>query len=63
MPIELAPFSQTEYDRRIALTRAAMDKAKVDVIFVTDPSKQAWLWRPFHSINRLSSDAGSGRKD
>lgn len=43
MPIELAPFSQTEYDRRIALTRAAMDKAKVDVIFVTDPSNQAWL--------------------
>jgi len=43
MPIEFAPFSQTEYDRRIALTRAAMEKAGVDVIFVTDPSNQAWL--------------------
>jgi hypothetical protein len=38
-----APFSQAEYDRRIALTRAAMAKAGLDAIFVTDPSNQAWL--------------------
>ncbi|MCK0142782.1 M24 family metallopeptidase [Aliiroseovarius sp. F20344] len=38
-----APFSQTEYDRRIALTRAAMAQAGLDAIFVTDPSNQAWL--------------------
>jgi ectoine hydrolase len=38
-----APFSQAEYDRRIARTRAAMAKAGLDAIFVTDPSNQAWL--------------------
>ena len=38
-----APFTQAEYDRRIALTRSAMAKAGLDVIFVTDPSNQAWL--------------------
>lgn len=38
-----APFSQAEYDRRIALTRAAMAQAGLDAIFVTDPSNQAWL--------------------
>ncbi|WP_299350865.1 M24 family metallopeptidase [uncultured Shimia sp.] len=38
-----APFSRTEYDRRIALTRAAMQAADIDVLFVTDPSNQAWL--------------------
>jgi len=43
MPIEFAPFSQAEYDRRIALTRQAMVKAGIDVLFVTDPSNQAWL--------------------
>ncbi len=43
MPIEYAPFSQAEYDRRIALTRVAMVKAGLDVLFVTDPSNQAWL--------------------
>ena len=43
MPIEHAPFSQAEYDRRIALTRTAMQKAGLDVLFVTDPSNQAWL--------------------
>ena len=37
------PFSPAEYDRRIALTRAAMEKAGLDAIFVTDPSNQAWL--------------------
>ena len=43
MPLENAPFSKAEYDRRIAKTRAAMEAAGVDVIFVTDPSNQAWL--------------------
>ena len=43
MPAGNAPFSKTEYDRRIALTRKAMSKAGLDVLFVTDPSNQAWL--------------------
>lgn len=38
-----APFSPAEYERRIAKTRAAMTRAGVDAIFVTDPSNQAWL--------------------
>ncbi len=43
MPQGCAPFSSAEYDRRIAKTRAAMAKAGLDAIFVTDPSNQAWL--------------------
>ena len=43
MPIENAPFSQAEYDRRLALTRKAMEAAGLDLLFVTDPSNQAWL--------------------
>ncbi|MYA89574.1 MAG: M24 family metallopeptidase [Boseongicola sp. SB0662_bin_57] len=43
MPIEHAPFSQAEYDRRMAKTRKAMAAAGIDVLFVTDPSNQAWL--------------------
>ncbi|UYV38152.1 M24 family metallopeptidase [Rhodobacteraceae bacterium D3-12] len=43
MPIENAAFSQSEYDRRIAKTRAAMARAGVEVLFVTDPSNMAWL--------------------
>ena len=43
MPIENAAFTQDEYDRRIAKTRAAMQEAGIDVLFVTDPSNQAWL--------------------
>lgn len=38
-----APFSQAEYDRRIAKTRAAMQQAGIELLFVTDPSNQAWL--------------------
>lgn len=38
-----SPFSQAEYDRRIARTRAAMAKKGLEAIFVTDPSNQAWL--------------------
>lgn len=43
MPEGNAPFSQSEYDRRIALTRVAMSEAGLDALFVTDPSNQAWL--------------------
>ena len=43
MPAGAAPFAQAEYDRRIARTRAAMARAGLDAIFVTDPSNQAWL--------------------
>ncbi|SMX29573.1 Creatinase [Pelagimonas phthalicica] len=38
-----AAFSAAEYQRRISATREAMAKAGLDVIFVTDPSNQAWL--------------------
>ncbi|MDE3239251.1 MAG: M24 family metallopeptidase [Paracoccaceae bacterium] len=43
MSPQKAPFSPSEYERRIAKTRAAMAHAGVDAIFVTDPSNQAWL--------------------
>ena len=43
MPHENAPFSREEYDRRITLTRTAMQDAGLDVLFITDPSNQAWL--------------------
>ena len=38
-----APFSRAEYDRRMAKTRAAMHQAGIELLFVTDPSNQAWL--------------------
>ena len=38
-----APFSHSEYARRLGATRAAMEAAGLDAIFVTDPSNQAWL--------------------
>ena len=37
------PFTQAEFERRLAKTRTAMDKAGIDVLFVTDPSNQNWL--------------------
>ena len=37
------PFSEAEYERRLAKTRAAMEKAGVEVLLVTDPSNMAWL--------------------
>ena len=43
MPEGKAAFPQAEYDRRIALTRAAMQAAGIELLFVTDPSNQAWL--------------------
>ncbi|MEC8295746.1 MAG: M24 family metallopeptidase, partial [Pseudomonadota bacterium] len=43
MTLKDLPFSRAEYDRRIAKIRAAMVAAGLDLIFVTDPSNQAWL--------------------
>ncbi len=43
MPVENAPFGASEYARRISKTRAAMSSAGIEVLFVTDPSNQAWL--------------------
>ncbi|QYX57296.1 M24 family metallopeptidase [Roseovarius sp. SCSIO 43702] len=37
------PFERAEYDRRLAKTRAAMEDASLDLLFVTDPSNQHWL--------------------
>lgn len=37
------PFSETEYERRLAKTRTAMSEAGIDVLFVADPSNMAWL--------------------
>lgn len=36
-------FETSEYADRINKTRAAMDRAGIDVLFVTDPSNMAWL--------------------
>jgi ectoine hydrolase len=36
-------FSRAEYAERLAKTRAAMEKAGVDLIIVSDPSNMAWL--------------------
>ncbi|GAA6188649.1 M24 family metallopeptidase [Litorivita sp. NS0012-18] len=41
-PISLA-FTASEYDRRLALTRAAMAARGIDILFVEDPSNMAWL--------------------
>ena len=37
------PFTQAEFDRRLDLTRTAMEAAGIDLLFVTDPSNQNWL--------------------
>jgi ectoine hydrolase len=37
------PFSEGEYNRRLAKTRAAMEARELDLLFVTDPSNQHWL--------------------
>jgi len=37
------PFRQAEYDNRIRKTRVAMQDAGIELLFVTDPSNQAWL--------------------
>jgi ectoine hydrolase len=38
-----APFSPPEYARRIDKTRREMERRGIDVLFLTDPSNQAWL--------------------
>ncbi|MEO0993229.1 MAG: aminopeptidase P family N-terminal domain-containing protein, partial [Pseudomonadota bacterium] len=38
-----APFSPAEYQRRLSLTRTAMEAAGIELLFVTDPSNMAWL--------------------
>ena len=43
MPETHVPFSAAEYARRLTKTRAAMVRAGLDLLFVTDPSNQAWL--------------------
>jgi ectoine hydrolase len=43
MPRPSPVFSASEYARRIALTRAAMAKQGIDLLFVEDPSNMAWL--------------------
>ncbi len=37
------PFTAAEYGRRLAQTRAAMDRAGLDALLITDPSNMAWL--------------------
>lgn len=39
----IPPFSAAEYDRRLAITRAAMAERGLHVLIATDPSNQAWL--------------------
>jgi ectoine hydrolase len=36
-------FTRSEYDRRLAATRAAMAQTGIDLLFVEDPSNMAWL--------------------
>jgi len=44
MPIEPnLHFDRSEYEARIVKTRAAMERAGVDAIIVSDPSNMAWL--------------------
>lgn len=43
MPPPTLNFAQSEYDARVAKTRAAMAKAGIDLLIVTDPSNMHWL--------------------
>jgi ectoine hydrolase len=36
-------FTRAEYDERLAKTRAAMDRAGIELLVVTDPSNMHWL--------------------
>ena len=36
-------FTREEYDTRLAKTRAAMERAGIDTLIVTDPSNMHWL--------------------
>jgi ectoine hydrolase len=37
------PFARSEYDQRLAKTRAAMAAKGIEVLIVTDPTNMAWL--------------------
>ena len=37
------PFTEAEYQRRLALTRKAMERAGLEVMLLTDPSNMAWI--------------------
>lgn len=43
MPAANLAFPVTEYSGRLARTRAAMQKAGIDVLIVTDPSNMNWI--------------------
>jgi ectoine hydrolase len=43
MPDATLPFTRTEYAARLAKTRAAMARAGIDLLIVSDPSNMAWL--------------------
>ena len=43
MPAPTLRFSHAEYSERLVKTRAAMDKAGIDLLIATDPSNMAWL--------------------
>jgi len=43
MPDVKLPFSRDEYAERLARVRVAMEKAGIEVLFVSDPSNMAWL--------------------
>ncbi|MCL4674947.1 MAG: aminopeptidase P family N-terminal domain-containing protein, partial [Pararhodobacter sp.] len=40
--MDLADFTQTEYDTRLAQIRTAMAAAGLDTLIVSDPSNMAW---------------------
>ncbi|WP_108893970.1 ectoine hydrolase DoeA [Palleronia abyssalis] len=41
--IDTFRFTDAEYENRLARTRAAMEKAGIDVLITSDPSNMAWL--------------------
>ena len=43
MPDVELNFERSEYDDRIARTRAAMEKDGIDLLFAADPSNMSWL--------------------
>ena len=43
LPAADLPFTREEYDARLARTRAAMERAGLDALIVSDPSNMAWL--------------------
>ena len=43
MAAQQVPFEKKEYQRRLALTRQAMGKQGLDVLFVTTPAGMNWL--------------------